>query len=303
MITLNGERGFEKVESWDEILSLPGFTEKIDPKLHELKEIIGRYIFKDYISCGLSGCRQPHGKGYLVTTKTGEVTNIGNGCGKTHFGVEFKQLSNRFDRAITEHNNREAIASFLFQIETNLERVGDIRSQDTGADWDYKLSQCLVQKGRGCPESIVSELGKMIRSRNGTIMKYRLASEEEVNDLEVIKGEKIERPHYVEENEGMLRGIESLFPENDLRKLLVLDIESHIKQLIEFDIDNFQYKDLQFWAKWCGSFEEKLERSEQILSQGRKLLRKDNLLQLVKLLDSPIDIKEYKRWISSNLKN
>lgn len=29
MITLNGERGFEKVESWEEITELPGFTDNL----------------------------------------------------------------------------------------------------------------------------------------------------------------------------------------------------------------------------------------------------------------------------------
>jgi len=249
MITLNSERGFEKVDSWEEITELPGFTANLDPKKYKLNEIIGRYIFKEKIPCGLTTCKQPHGKGYIVSTKTGEVTNIGNRCGKTHFGVEFNELSKIFDRAVTEHNNRELVGIFLFHLEEFEEQISSIRSGDKGADWIYKTSKALSEKGRGCPDSVTEFVRKSVRSRNGSILIPRLATEDEVKEMEVIQNKTLERPQYIEESKGELKGIDVLYEENDFRQLLVLDIESNLKSLSDLDVDNATFKDLQYWSK------------------------------------------------------
>lgn len=301
MITLHGERGFEKVDSWDDILSIPGFTEKLDPKKYELKEIIGRYIFKEKISCGLSTCRQPHSKGYLVTTKSGQVTNIGNMCGKTHFGIEFQELSRIFDRAITEHNNREAIASFLFRLESNLDLLETLRKNNKGADWVYKTSRALFQRGRGVPDTVVVKISDMVRRRNGVITMPRIASESEIKDLEIIQRRTIERPYYIEEEKGNLKGIEVLYEENDLREIIAKDLESNLKNISDINIDGASYKDLQFWAKWCGEFDNKIENIEKIIGYGKVFLSAENLKQLLIAIEDKDDLKEFKNWLSKNI--
>src|SRR3546814_4713524 len=83
MITINGEKGFVRIESWDDIESRPGFAKDIDPRSVKLKAIIGSYTFSDYIPCGLSTCHQPHGNGFLVVTVDGRETNIGRICGRS----------------------------------------------------------------------------------------------------------------------------------------------------------------------------------------------------------------------------
>jgi len=117
VITLSKDNGFVKVERWEDIESLPGFVSNLNPSEHKLKAIIGRYIFKDYIQCGLSNCHTPHGKGYIATTMDGLSINIGKDCGKKYFGVDFETLSNKFDRDYTEAENRERLWSFSFKIE------------------------------------------------------------------------------------------------------------------------------------------------------------------------------------------
>jgi hypothetical protein len=67
MITLNTDRGLVKVESWKEVMEIDGFTTSLNPKTHNLKAIIGRYIFSEEINCGLSNCNQPHQRGYIVS--------------------------------------------------------------------------------------------------------------------------------------------------------------------------------------------------------------------------------------------
>jgi hypothetical protein len=237
MITLNSDRGFVKVESWDEILELPGFTLDLNPKEHELKDIIGRYIFKTHIKCGLSSCHTAHGKGYIVSTKSGPITNIGHQCGKTHFKIEFEQLSRVFEKSIQEHIYRENIGNFLIFMDLHEQTIKDLRSGHNKADELHKKGQAIRRKGTGCPDEIISALLKLIKNRNGAIMSSREASKNEIEDLEAIGGKSLPRPYYIEEKIGELNGIEFFYEENDLRKLLVLDLEDGLKKIRELDID------------------------------------------------------------------
>ncbi|MEF9443407.1 hypothetical protein OWT26_25875 [Burkholderia sp. 1A5] len=107
LITINTDKQLIRVDTWDAILERAGFTNDLDPKQHELKAIIGRYAFRDKLRCGLSSCHTPHNRGYIVVTKSGLETNIGKDCGKTHFGVDFNDMSRQFERDVTEKENRE----------------------------------------------------------------------------------------------------------------------------------------------------------------------------------------------------
>ncbi|MES9853630.1 MAG: hypothetical protein ABW170_17575 [Candidatus Thiodiazotropha sp. L084R] len=300
MITLNGERGFEKVETWEEITEIPGFEDNLDPKEHQLKEIIGRYIFKDFMPCGLSTCRQPHGKGYIVTTKTGQVTNIGNGCGKTHFGVDFQEQSKIFNRALTEHNNREALATFLFGLESNLEELEMLKAGEAGANSIYMKSKSLIQVGKGVPASVTKQINELVRRRSGDITIPRQASEEEINDLETIQNRKLERPYYIDESVGNLRGLETLYTENDIRKILIKDLQENLKVLSDLDISTATFSELQFWVKWCSQYEQKIESVKKSMKNGILLLNKDNLFQLLATIENTDDVKEFKKWVNQN---
>lgn len=298
MITLNTERGFENVESWDEILELPGFTVDLNPEHEQLKEIIGRYIFPEKIACGLSVCRQPHGRGYIVTTASGKITNIGNVCGKNHFGVKFDEFSKAFTQALTDHQNREAIASFLFQLEKHRAEISTIRNEEYGGDWVYLTTRALLEKNHGCPDILVAEINKMVRARNGEIRVPRIANENEITELEVIAGKRLPRPQYVEESKGSLKGIESLYHEHNIREILILDVEPKLAELSDFNIDVATPNELRIWAKWCRELDEKLGRVRKAVSAGRLLLTRENLAQLFDVIPEPKDLTIFKKWLA-----
>jgi len=300
MITLNSERGLESVEDWTEVLSLPGFTEKLNPKKHQLKEIIGNYLFKDKVACGLQSCRTPHSKGYIVTTKTGQITNIGNMCGKNHFGVDFQSQSNVFKRKVTEHNNRERISQFQFHIEEHFSKLELLRKGEHGADIINKNAKSLISSNKNCPSVIIDEVRKIIRARDGSIIIPRIASSGEIETLEASQNRTLPRPYYIDEVKGHLKGIEALYPENDLRELLIVDISQNLTLLDGFDSDSGVYRDLSHWSKWCGEFENKILSAEKIIKQGVALLEADNLLQLTQFIDTPDEMKSFKRWVNQN---
>jgi hypothetical protein len=280
LITLNLNQGLVKVASWDDIESLPGYKSDLSPKNYKLKEIIGRYIFKDYVRCGLSTCHTPHGKGYIVTTTEGAVTNIGKDCGKKHFGVEFETLSKKLELDIRVANYRETLGSFMMQLESYAQKLDKLRSGDAGADKVYKNLNTLMQRTSDCPESVVLQLRKCVRERNTEITRSRLATEQEIEDIEAIENRTIERPHYLSEPVATLAGISCLYPENDLREKIVVDLQSNLKKIETLDIDKANTSVLKHWSDWVGQFDNKIENVEEIISSAHRFLDLNNLKKL-----------------------
>lgn len=276
MITLNSEQGLIDVESWEDVESLPGFVDNLNPSKHKLDSIIGRYLFKDKVRCGLSDCHTPHSRGYIVTTKEGLSTNIGKDCGKTHFGVEFEDLSRKLDRDITEKNNRDRLGSFSFQVEEIERAISDLRQRPRGADWVYKKTRPLVTIGKGCPDVIVRRISEMVKNGTSILTIEREATSAELDALEAM-GQKVQRPHVVSEPVADIAGLQALYPENDLKTLLVLDLEHKLHEFKEKDIDSLSYEELRRWTKWADSIENTLETATIAVMLGGDLLSQSNL--------------------------
>src|SRR5882757_5817548 len=154
LITLNINHGLRQIEGWSDIEAMPGFQRNLDPSRHKLESIIGRSAFPDYVPCGLSNCHTPHGKGYIVKTIDGALTNIGKDCGKTYFGVDFETLSATFERDLKQTEQRERLNSFSLQIDDILARVTELRKGGKGADWVHTMIGRL-KSPREVPEPIV----------------------------------------------------------------------------------------------------------------------------------------------------
>lgn len=212
--------------------------------------------------------------------------------------MKFDEFSKVFVQALTDHQDRQAIASFLFQFDRYVEEISTLRGGEKGADWVYRTSRALAGRNRGCPDILVSEIGKMIRARDGTIRVPRVATEEETKEMEAMASKSLPRPQYVEEEKGNLRGIECLYHEHNIREILVLDIEAQLANLAEFDVDTATSKDLRFWAKWCQEFEEKLERVRESVKAGRTLLCRENLVQLFEVIPDPAELTSFRNWLA-----
>lgn len=300
MITLNTERGLVKIESWQEIEELPGFARNIDPKKHKLKEIIGRYIFKDFIACGLSSCHRPHGKGYIVSTKSGPITNIGKDCGRTHFGVEFEELSSKLEREIQLQTYRDTLGSFLICRDQYKAKLDDIRAGIDGADNLNKKAKALLKKTSACPEEAVEIISRCARGRNPDLFRSREASREEIEELEVIQGKRLPRPYHIDEKVGRLQGISFLYPENDLRHRLVIDLGQGLIEIDSLSIDDLSHSEFKYWSGWVSEIDRKFSEAEDIIKTGRTLFRRDNLYQVTEAMTDGAAIKKYKEFIAKN---
>lgn len=279
MIVLNSDKEIVRVDSWSDITDRAGFTGNLNPAEHTLVSIIGRYAFKDYVPCGLSNCHTPHGRGYIVVTKDGRETNIGKDCGRTYFGVDFETLSNKFDRDMTEKENREKLWNFYFRCEEVAEHVTSIRTEACGANWVYKQLNAL-QNIREVPAPVVRRIAAMAKVRDQNVTYEREATEIEIEQLEQAQGRRLMRPHYVSIPIGKLEGLEAFFPENNLKVLLVDGVSERIKELNAANIDTLTFEQLRKWARWLGELDEVLERAARAVRSGRALLTQENLLKL-----------------------
>lgn len=283
MITINTERGLTNLNNWEDVLVTAGYTPNLDPNKHELSSIIGRYIFRDKVKCGLSNCHTSHERGYLVTTKSGEVTNIGKDCGKKYFGVNFEDLSKKFDRDINEKEMRERLANFAFGVEELEDQLNKLRHASKGADWIYKQVNILQSRGGSIPEHVVRLLAEMVRSGSGTITKSREASSEEFEALKAT-GANLNKARYIDESVGEIVGFEVMYPEYNLRKLLILDIEENLREFKKLNVDIMNYEQLKNWTKWIGSIDNTIETAKLAIKHGQRLLTRENLIQLNKVL-------------------
>lgn len=298
MITLKTEHGFVRVEKWEGVTALPGFVAKLNRSQHKLKDIIGRYIFPHTINCGLSDCRSQHKKGYVVSTESGELTNIGWMCGIEYFGADFKMQSGQFERDVEDQTNRETLATFSFHIDRLQEAVDALRNEDRGANWVYKKTRPLLGSHHGCPDLIVQRFQVMVKAGQNQLTQDRQATKEETDVAEAAAGRAIPQPHMISEVIAHINGMAALNPQSDLRQLLVIDIHDELKKFRELDIDSLGHNDLLRWAKWVSSIDGTMERAGAAIAAGRELLTVENLTPLSRLLWRGADKTEFRQYLT-----
>jgi hypothetical protein len=275
MIILNGEKGFVEVARWEGITSRPGFVANLNPTEHKLTANIARYSFAEEIHCGLSDCHQWHKKGYLAVTESGAETNIGKDCGKTYFGVEFELIARTFDRDVETAKRRETLTGLTARLDGISQRIAEMRGSPRGADWVHRQISRLTNPARCEAAKAVSA---MVRARRTEIFTERPATKAEADVLRESTGRL--GPQFVKEVHGQLDGFEALYPENDLRQLLVIDLEQQIATFRGTSIETMEPKDLRRWARWAAAIDSTLERAAAAVASGRRLFVVKNLQRL-----------------------
>jgi hypothetical protein len=302
MITLNGEKELLRITSWDDVLTRPDFDDRLNPDDHELASIIGSYVFAEKIACGLSNCRTPHSRGYLVATKSGRVTNIGKDCGANYFGVDFEDMSRQFDRDIANKENRERLWSFSFQLDGLQAQIAKLRKDSPdgrGADWAHKRSRALVQLNQGCPAAVVQRVIAMLRTGDSEVRTQREATADEARLMALASGRELRGPQYVEGSAGRVAHLDALSKENDLRELLIVDLEENLRAFAPLDIDQLTPAELKRWVKWAAGAPFTLERAEASLGICRKMLTATNLSPLEAVISDVSDMDNFRAFLAS----
>jgi len=292
LITLNSDKGLIRIESWDDIVSRPGFTPDIDPNAVELKEIIGNYRFTEFVQCGLSSCHTKHFKGYVVSTVDGRETNIGNDCGKTHFGVDFETLARTFDREMRNKDRREKLIAAQHRIDGWLMELDELKKSPKGASWLNEQIVRIRNSTTGFPEAVRKQLRDMVKTKNSSLTRQRLASASEIESMKEtgqLKGHKKGDAAYIEEEIGMIDGLSVLYPGNNIRELLIKDLYEGMVDLKKLDVDQASDRQLQQSAKWIGEIDKKMGKCRSILITGRRFFEAENIALLAELVSSDED--------------
>ena len=233
----------------------------------------------------MSNCHTLHRNGYIVNTKEGLSTNIGKDCGKTYFGVDFVVQSKQYDRNITESENRTKLLSFALQVTDIERRINELRHQSQGADWVHKKTRPLLNATSGCPHDVVRQISAMIRTGNNLLTKEREASASEIEDMEAKAGRTLPRPQFISDPLAEILGVQALYGENDLKDLLVFDLETHLGAFKNLIVEAMTYEQLRHWVKWANAVETTIEKATAAVAFGRQLLTEKNLMPFAELLD------------------
>lgn len=295
MITLNHEKRLVRVESWDDVISRPGFAASIDPKTVTLKEIIGSYNFDTMIPCGLSTCHQPHGTGFLVVTADGRETNLGRICGKRHFSVEFTQMSRVFLRAVRAQQDRELLHALNHRLPAVAAEVATLKTGSYGAGWVSQRVNLLLGVTAVLPRPVINAVREAVRRGDGSLTKPRATTQEERDAfaaaVDVTGLERRNRlADAVEERVGQLDGFAALAPGNALKDLLAA-IEPLLSQLPAVDIDSLPESRLRDLAKQAGELDANMDRLRTTIEVGRRLLTKQNVRQLTAFTTNPSEVR------------
>lgn len=303
MITLSTEKGLVRIEAWEDVHSRPGFTRNLDPSTAVLAEIIGQYHFKDMFPCGLAGCRQPHAKGYLVTTKDGRETNIGNVCGVRYFSVEFKQLRRVFRVSREDQERRERLHALQSRAAGLRAELHALRNGcPTLQSLQVHIGVLLGRTGT-LPRRVREAIGRTARSGTGTLTNQRMLTKVERDRLRAAQegagnASRGSIPVAVDEPIGYLVGFAALAPSNDMRSLLVA-IETALEQLVAADVDSLDSRALKMLSKLTSSIDPALTSLREARANALKLLAAENLRQLDVFTDSPTERRVLREFIAS----
>ena len=153
MIIQTKEREILEISNLDEILEIAGYMPVLDSNDNQIAECIATYELNEKIPCGKSDCRTPHQKGFIVSTKLGNVSNIGNICGEKNFGTSFKTMTNKFIHDRDVKKRRDFLLEYNYQeAEAEIEKI---QNAPLGAKHIHQLAQKIFNPSK-VPQSLIN---------------------------------------------------------------------------------------------------------------------------------------------------
>lgn len=237
------------------------YTTSIDPKSSQLVAVLSPYRFKDKIHCGLTSCRTPHNFGYLILTADGRETNIGNDCGRKHFGKEFTTQRNIEEKKRKRLQQIQTLKNIHCNKEELLRRIADLGNRPYGVAW-------LLRSRISLPQAITPQLYHQLnaRARRGDteVSEIRERSDKEIKRLQELNpGSKRDKWRYEATHVGTFTGLEGLAFEAS--SVFVIGLEQKLRILLASDIDRLSGKELSVWVNWSNGIEHAFQQTEAAL--------------------------------------
>lgn len=270
---------YARITTWEDILKMGGYTDSLDPKKEKLKQVVNRYELPTKGKCGLSNCGTAHFRGYIVETESGKLTNLGHICGNNHFGLNFTSLKNKLDKEVDYFNKIESINLAKSNIAEKYRELSEIEDGWKKIESVYRTikSECL--------DGLYNKLEQMKHSKSSVISTQRKAIESEIELEETRTGKAVQKPFYITEILGNLKGLNYLIDRVKIKDMLQNN-KIILESLEDFDENKITFKDLNKIIKENERLNDSVREAHNIIKDGFELFSADNMRQFVPLINS-----------------
>lgn len=135
----------------------------------------------------------------------------------------------------------------------------------------------------------------MIRNQSAALKRARRATQAEIEAMRAtgrIDEDDNRTEIMVEDNVGVLNGLAVLNVENDIRKLLIIDLGETIDRLRAIEVTSASSHELGQLTKRVAEIESKLDQCRRIVALGAQFFERENLSQLAEVAETSDDEKQ-----------
>ena len=255
---------FIQINTPDDLTLRSDYMSEIDPEVSQVAEVIGSYTLAKQIQCGVAGCAKPHLRGSLIRTVDGKETNIGQACGKKHYGSELAVKSAEFEKKRAYSNQLAIIQDVIARKEQLLERIQTINNQRQGAKW-------LLNSKRELRKVLPDDAwGKLLsRATRGDIEVNRVVelNAKQIDDLVTANpGSTREQFRVKSDLMGSFVGIEVL--NSDIREVLMTKIHAQLQQIDRVNVKKLTPFERRKWVNWANQIEALFVEATEIINTG-----------------------------------
>ncbi|WP_341916349.1 hypothetical protein [Polaromonas sp. YR568] len=267
----------EAPKSFEEMSERTAFRAPIDPHLHKITDVLTEYSFNRLVPCGLSSCRTDHRYGFLVRTASGVETNIGNVCGRNHFGDDFVTAQSVHRRQVARRDALRTIATLRQQKVAIEARIATMVSGDFGVKWIRRVRKFL--EGRLGVEGMRS-LERRARSQEYRVEVATELTHDQITEEAARTGRKRDEVRYKTEMVGTLVPVPWLI--YDFKGVLIDGLQAKLQVICDVNEATTETRVLTKLLKPLAGRENALEQSQEALNPGLAALSSQNLLLLLK---------------------
>lgn len=280
---------FTQFNSPDEFRARPFYRDDVTPPGVKPTRILGSYRFGEPVRCGLKGCTQTHEHGYLVLIADGTETNTGWDCGLDHFGFEFLDMRQHYDRVEREYPRRAALRRMLEGGEHLREMIQSLQLRPYGGNW---LLRNLRHFEKLYPEGVLEVVRRLAEQGEVEVDRASIYADAEPGAVDAETSSE-----YVPEVRSpkvTVCGLKIFTLDTDNWPLFELELE--LNEMLQLDVEQMPYGDIAQWSQWAEMLESRLADLGTVIDEGKTFFRRSNL-ELLRYLAPDSKSRELLSWI------
>lgn len=265
------------IRTLQDIISIPGYRERVDPEREPLKRIVKHYHLHHETPCGLSNCRQGHNDGYIVELESGGYTNVGHICAR-RFGDKFFAE----ERAYQEKIRRPQLIRKLSVEKRRAEQVQPAV---------YELSdrlRTLLRRSREFRSrfpNLASEVCRRAGERDVEVFDVEERPEQQIEDILAMNPRQTrDALRYKQVSRGRVRGL-GFFTAS---RWGILALSNEIETFLHLEaLHTLSTEKLGEWEQWLNNLDEVVENGRRAIKEGEDFFVGENFALLALIAGSP----------------